>query len=108
MAVEKQESYKARAVWKKKYEATAYRTWNSSIHRDSSQLKRVIDDIGYERTIEIMDYYFEIQPSPDFMYFIYNYDKLGEALDTRRKGVEKSHKLREATRRRMEELGFEV
>lgn len=105
---EKQESYKARGVWKKKYEATTYRNWNSSVHRDASQFKRVIDDIGYERMMEIMDYYFEIQSAPNLMYFIYNYDKLGEALDARTAGVEHSRKLREATRQRMKELGIEV
>lgn len=108
MAEEKQESYKARGVWKKAYESKTYRTWSSSVHRDASQLKRVIDDIGYERTIQVMNYYFSIQDSPDFMYFIYNYDKLGEALDSRTAGIEHSRKLREATRQRMKELGFEV
>lgn len=106
---EKQESYKIRGVWKQKYESKTGSRWNSSIHRDAAQLKRVVDDIGYERTVAIMDYYFDItRTAPELMYFIYNYDKLGEALDAREKNIKESERLREITRQRMKELGFEV
>jgi len=105
---DKKESYALRGIWKKKYEDQTYQQWSSSVHRDAAQLARIIEDIGYERARDILTYYFEIQKRPDFMYFVYNYDKLGEALDTRTRGLEESKKLREATRKRMEELGFEV
>lgn len=99
--------YALRGIWKKKYEDQLGQTWNSSIHRDASQLNKVIEDIGYDRSKELIEYYFEVQRRPDFMYFIYNYDKIAEAKDARDKGIEQSKRLREATRRRMKELDIE-
>lgn len=104
---EKRQDYALRGVWKKLYQDSTYKQWSSSVHRDAAQLKRIIDDIGYDRAKEVMEYYFHISKKPDFMYFVYNYDKLADAKDARDEDRRLSKSRREATRKRMKEWGIE-
>lgn len=101
----KQQAHALRNHWKTRWkEDSSLGPYRGNIHRDSAQLKAVADDIGYSETIELIDFYFRVRAKPDFMWFLYNYDKLQKELD--REAEDKTHRetLREATRRRMEEL----
>lgn len=101
---EKQQSYALRSKWKGLFEQATGSKWNSSIHRDAAQLKPVLEDIGYDRCVEAMVYYTGVAGSPDFMYFIYNYDKILDAKKSRDSSIEQSRILREKTRERMKEM----
>lgn len=104
---DKQKSYALRSKWKSLFESSTGSKWNSSIHRDAAQFKPIAEDIGYDRCVEAMQYYFEVTGSPDLMYFIYNYDKVLDALESRKKAVLESSRLRELTRKRMKEISGE-
>ena len=100
-------SYKLRGYWKRKHEESLGKPFRGNVHRDSAQLRDIIDDIGYEETEKLVDFYFEVHPEPDFFWFIYNYDKLQKEESRRAEDRRHRQSLREATRKRMEELRFE-
>lgn len=101
----KSESYGLRKHWKMRWEQDASRgRYTGNVHRDAAQLKLIGDDIGYEETKELIDFYFKVRRRPDFMWFLYNYDKLQRELDELEADRQHRETLREATRRRMEEL----
>lgn len=78
--------------------------YTGNVHRDAAQLKLIGEDIGYDETKELIDFYFKVNARPDFMWFLYNYDKLQREKDELAEDKTHRQTLREATRRRMEEL----
>lgn len=107
--------YELRTHWKKCWE-TPYKDrgkiksrgpFRGNVHRDAAQLKAIAEDIGVEEAKRLIDFYFEVHADPDFMWYLYNYDKLRDEADRRDEDREHRQRLREATRRRMEELGLE-
>lgn len=104
MASKNQQKYALYGIWKKKWMEANSRPFNGSIHRDAAQLDRIVSDIGYAATLELIDFYFRIKKrEQDLMWFCYNYDKLRESKTAYDKDEERRAKIREATRLAMEE-----
>ena len=102
---QRKEGYELRLHWKLLWKQDPARgSYRGNAHRDAAQLNRIVEDIGAAETRRIMDFYFEVSDKPSFMYFLYNYDKLRDEADRRDADFEERRRLREATRRRMEEL----
>ena len=102
---DKKQSYAARAHWVKKWnENPSLGKYRGNVHRDAAQLRPIIDDIGYDEVKRLIDFYFKINVKPDLMWFLYNYDRLLNELERIEEDRRHREQLREATRRRMEEL----
>lgn len=67
----------------------------------------VIDAVGYDRTKELLDYFFKVDMSHEFMQFVYNYDGFEEAMEEAAADAERRRKVREATKRRVEDWSRE-
>lgn len=104
MATNNQKKYALYGIWKKKWNAANKGSFRGSIHRDAAQLDRITTDIGYEETVELIEFYFKVKDrGHDLLWFCYNYDKLRDSKLAYEREEEESRKRREATRRRMEE-----
>lgn len=102
---ERKDGYALRDHWKTLWHKNPKRgIYRGNVHRDAAQLRRIADDIGVDETKRLMEFYFEVNRTPSFMWFLYNYDKLWEEADRRDEDREHRNRLREATRRRMKEL----
>lgn len=98
------EGYSLRSHWKRKWEQDPKRgPYRGNIHRDSAQLKRIVDDIGEQEARRLINFYFEVGKNISFVWFLYNYDKLRDEADRRDADRAERKALRDATRRRMEE-----
>lgn len=64
----------------------------------------VVDSVGYERAIELLDYYFSCDSAHTVEQFLNSFDKLDEMLVQSKKDEEKRQALREETRKRMMSL----
>jgi hypothetical protein len=100
---DKQLSYALFAEWKKLYKASTRTEYRGNIHRDAGLLFRIIEDIGYDAVKRAMQHYCKANPDASFTYFVYNYDKVIESMELLEQDREHRARLREETRRRMEE-----
>lgn len=99
------DGYEVYGVWKNLCDLYG-RPYKGNIHRDSNMFQQASDDIGKETLLDAMRYYFEVNKAAwDFMYFMYNYDKVLDAKLARDADRKRREALRAETKRRMEELG---
>ena len=71
-------------------------------YRSRWGFKDVLDSVGLESAYELIDYYFKLDVSHNPQWFFNNFDRLGEALEERRKDAERTRILMEKTRRMVE------
>jgi hypothetical protein len=71
--------------------------------REKWGFQDMVDSIGYDRSVEIVKYYFETQNNWTPNHLFNNFDKLDEALTKRDADRARREALREETRRRVEE-----
>jgi len=95
-------------VWKNLYQQRHGETYVGSKYRDASMLKGVAEDIGEADLREIMEWYFERKSRHDFTKFIFEYDKLAREMHAQRRDAKKRERLREHTRKRMQEEGIDL
>jgi hypothetical protein len=62
-----------------------------------------IDSVGYQRAKEITEYYLTLESNHSFEALLATFDKVGAAMDERREDNARRARLREETRRRVEE-----
>lgn len=104
MASKNQQKYALYGIWKKKWQAANSRPFSGSIHRDAAQLDRIVSDIGYDATKELIEFYFQTKKrDQDLFWFCYNYDKLRDSKLAYEADEKRRAKIREATRKAMEE-----
>lgn len=102
MASNQQPKYKLYSYWKKLYRQYNKDEYRGSIHRDASMLDRIIDDIGYDRTVEAVRFYFKTKKrGQEIVWFSYNYDKILDSMDAYAKDEKRRERIRQETRERM-------
>jgi hypothetical protein len=62
-----------------------------------------VDSVGYTRAKEIVEYYMTLDSKHSFEALLATFDKVGAAMDERHEDNARRAKLREETRRRVEE-----
>ena len=73
-------------------------------HRDKWAMQDVIDSVGYDRAKDLMHYYFKLKKHDHPLnWFLYNFDKLDDVLLKLQQDEERRARLREQTRRMVEE-----
>lgn len=73
-------------------------------YREKWAVKDVIDSVGYDRAVTLMDYYFKVTKSGHpLQWFFYNFDKLDDMLEKIEQDSERRKFLREQTRKMVEE-----
>ena len=71
--------------------------------RDKMAMQDVIDSVGFERGMDILEYYFKTSKyNHPLLFFLYNFDKLDTMQKELVKDKEKRRKLMEATKRLVE------
>jgi hypothetical protein len=73
-------------------------------HREKWAMQDVIDSVGYDKSKELLQYYFKIKkPGHPLTWFFYNFDKLEEVMEKTQKDKERRAFLLEQTKRMVEE-----
>lgn len=71
--------------------------------REKSAMQDVIDSIGFDRAMELLEYYFKLNRSNhNLLFFLWNFDRLDLAEKEISKDKTKREQLREATKRLVE------
>lgn len=71
--------------------------------RDKSAMKDVIDSVGFDRGMDLLEYYFKTSKSKHpLLFFLWNFDKLDTAEKEFQRDKEKRRLLREATKKLVE------
>lgn len=81
---------------------------STSVHAASSMFKRIAGDVGEETARDLIIYYFENRKLHDFIWFTYNYHVLIDEMAYKAKDEDKRRRVREATKKRIEELGISL
>ncbi len=74
-------------------------------YKEKWAFQEVIDSLGYDRAVEVLNFYFAVQSKDrhSLQTFLYNFDKLHESLLERDKDRAMRARLLEETRKRMEQ-----
>jgi hypothetical protein len=73
-------------------------------HREKWAMQDVIDSVGYDRSKELLDYYFKItKPGHPLTWFFYNFDKIDENMVKLQQDKERRKFLLEQTKKMVEE-----
>ena len=72
--------------------------------REKWGMQDVIDSVGFDRTKSLLDYYFTTSKNGHpLQFFYYNFDKIDQVNKEAEKDKENRKKLREATKKMVEE-----
>jgi hypothetical protein len=72
--------------------------------REKWAMQDIIDSVGFDRAKELIEYYFKVtKPRHPLQWFFYNFDKLDEMLNQSELDKIKRNKIREQTKRMVEE-----
>lgn len=91
-----------------RYNEKHSKPFRGSRYRNAAMLRKVAGDIGVDTLRELIDYYFDNKSNNEFTYFIFNYDKLQQDKELRERDHEERDRLRERTRKRLEEMGVDL
>lgn len=86
----------------------ALREYRGNAYRDAAMFKRIAEEIGEETVIELLKFYFAHRSKHEVGDFIFNYDELLNEVTLREREQEHLERVREITRKRIEELGVEL
>ena len=87
--------WKYQELYKQKYK----REVTVNKFRDKMAMQDVIDSVGFERGMDLIEYYFKTSKSGHpLLFFLYNFDKLDTMYKEQLKDKEKRRKLMEATK----------
>lgn len=92
-------------LWKyeKLYEVKYGKKPKLNKYRDKMAMKDVIDTVGFERAMELIEYYFKTSKNEHPLpFFLYNFDRLDVAEKELTKDKINRQKLKEATKRLVE------
>lgn len=86
------------------YELKYNRKLTINRHREKWAMQDVIDSVGYDRALELLEYYFRITKSGHpLAWFYYNFDKIDENMIKLQEDNDRRARLREQTKRMVEE-----
>ena len=72
-------------------------------YKEKWAMSDVIDSVGYERTIELLEYYFQTtRPNHPLQWFYYNFDRLDEVLRASEEDKIRREKIRQQTKEMVE------
>jgi hypothetical protein len=75
--------------------------------REKWAMQDVIDSVGLDKAIELMNYYFSLEKfGHPLQFFYYNFDKMENARNELQKDIEARRLLREHTKKMVEEGGL--
>lgn len=75
-------------------------------YKEKWAMADVIESIGYERSRELLEYYFKVsKQGHPLQWFFYNFDRLDDMLMQSQEDNQRRKKMREATKRMVEERG---
>jgi hypothetical protein len=90
-------------LYKEKYNKPA--TINK--FREKWAMQDVIDSVGFEKSIDLMNYYFSLEKfGHPLQFFYYNFDKMEQTRIELQKDIETRRLLRENTKKMVEEGGL--
>ena len=92
-------------LWKyeKLYEEKYGKKPTVNKYRDKSAMKDVIDSVGFDRGMELLEYYFKTPKyGHPLIFFLYNFDRIDRAVKDVIKDKENRKILREATKKMVE------
>lgn len=73
-------------------------------YRDKSAMKDVIDSVGFDRAMQLLEYYFKTSKAGhSLIFFLYNFDRMDKAEKEIAKDRKKREELRQATKKMVEE-----
>jgi len=68
-------------------------------------MQDVIESVGYDRARELLEYYFRVtKQGHPLQWFFYNFDRLDDMLIQSEEDARRRQKLREATKKMVEEM----
>lgn len=71
--------------------------------RDKLAMKDVIDSVGFDRGMDLLEYYFKIpKAGHSLIFFLYNFDRMDQAEKELAKDRKNRELLREATKKLVE------
>jgi hypothetical protein len=75
--------------------------------REKWAMQDVIDSVGLDKAIDLMNYYFSLEKfGHPLQFFYYNFDKMENARNELQKDIETRRRLRENTKKMVEEGGL--
>jgi hypothetical protein len=75
--------------------------------REKWAMQDVIDSVGLDKAIDLMNYYFSLEKfGHPLQFFYYNFDKMENARNELQKDIETRRLLREHTKKMVEEGGL--
>lgn len=92
-------------LWKyeKLYEEKYGKKPTVNKYRDKSAMKDVIDSVGFDRGMELLEYYFKTPKyGHPLIFFLYNFDRIDRVVKDVIKDKENRKILREATKKMVE------
>jgi hypothetical protein len=101
----KTEPYALLSYYEKLYKAAYNRKPVINKYRDKWGMADVIDSFGAEGTKTLLDYYFKTTSDHTLLFFYKNCDHIYDMMVRREEDNAARQRLREETKRRMEEYG---
>jgi len=75
--------------------------------REKWAMQDVIDSVGFDKAVELINYYFSLEKfNHPLQFFYYNFDKMEQARVELHKDIETRRLLREQTKKMVEEGGL--
>ena len=100
-----QQAYALISRFEKNYERKYQTKPSLNRHRDKWGFQDMLEDLGYSRAQEVVDYYFELRyighPLQDLLR---NYDKFDRIMRERAEDEKERHRIRRETKKRVEEF----
>lgn len=88
------------SLYKEKYNKTII----VNKHKEKWAMADVIDSVGFDKAKELLIYYFKTsKTSHALQWFFYNFDKLNDVLEKSKEDEARRMKMREMTKRLVEE-----
>jgi hypothetical protein len=104
----KSEPYILLGIYQKLYKEKYGKQPKVNKYRDKWAMQDVIDSVGYERALELVNYYFHIDRADhSLIFFLYNFDKMDRMKIEIDKDKKNRQLLLEATKNMVEEGGIQ-
>jgi Fic family protein len=103
-AAEAKQPYALLSLYEKLYSDKYNKSPRINKFKEKWAMADVIESVGYERSRELLEYYFSVsKQGHPLTWFLYNFDRLDDMLIQSREDAIKRKKMREATKRMVEE-----
>lgn len=90
--------------YSKLYEQKYGRKPTINRHREKWAMNDVIESVGYDRALALLDYYFKVtNPSHGLSWFFYNFDRLDDMLSKTDEDARRRARIRKMTKKMVEE-----